>query len=432
MTDPSFLVLVSVVIALSIFLVTLISTNTALVLLIASMLLSPEIQLAEMPGHSVVVRLDDLLLAVIFFTWLAKLAVNKQLGLVRATPLNAPLGMLIVTCLASTLWGMMNGSVKNPIAGTFYVVKYLEYLFLYFLVANVIHDERQLRLMLWAMLLTAIIVAVCGYVQMMQFGMLYRLSAPFEGKPEPNTLAGYLLLVLSVCAGLALYVPSLMVRLLLLGLIAFLAPPFLFTYSRGGYLAFIGMYLTLCVLSRRYKPFLLFLLVIGIIAARTMLPASVYSRINETFDPRSQVQVAGARLSASPAARVLVYKYALEKWLQRPLLGFGVTGIGFVDSQYALIIGELGLAGIGVFTWLWWRIWRIGRRALALVQVPWGQGLALGFVAGFVGLLLLSFAGNVFVIVRIMEPFWCLAAMVMVMPAIPSMATQASPSALPA
>lgn len=421
MTDTNLLVLASVIAAITVFLITLLSTDAALVLLIFAMLLSPEISLAQVPGRSVVVRLDDLLLVVMFLTWLAKLAVNKQLGLIRSTPLNAPLGVLIAACLASTLWGIVNGSVKSPLAGTFYVIKYIEYLFLYFMVANMIHEERQLRVMLSALLATAVIVTLVGYFQMMQHGTLYRISAPFEGKPEPNTLAGYLLIIISVCAGLALYTRSLFFRLILVGLILFMAPPFLFTYSRGGYIAFIGVYLMLCILSRRHKPFLLFLLIIGVIAARTLLPASVYSRINETFDPRSQVQVAGARLAASPAARVLVYRYALEKWLERPLLGFGVTGIGFVDSQYALMIGELGLVGVLTFFWLWWRIWRIGRLALRVVQNPWGQGLTLGFVAGFSGLLLLSFAGNVFIIVRIMEPFWCLAAMVMVLPAIPSM-----------
>jgi len=41
--------------------------------------------------------------------------------------------------------------------------------------------------------------------------------------------------------------------------------------------------------------------------------------------------------------------------------------------------------------------------------------LTLGFLAGFVGLLIHSFSANTFVIVRIMEPFWFLAAVVMIL-----------------
>jgi len=417
MQDPGLIWLAGITIAVSVFLVTLLSTDTAILLLIVSMLLSPEFSLAQVPGRSVVVRLDDLLLGVIFLTWLGKLAINKQLGVVRATPLNAPLGLLIVACLASTMWGMVNGTVTHPLAGTFYVIKYIEYFLLYFMVANVIHREEQVRLFWRAMLITAVIVTVCAYVQIAQHGIVYRVSAPFEGKPEPNTLAGYLLLMMAACSGLALHAASTAYRVLMAALVVFMFPPFLFTYSRGAYLAFIVVYLVLCVLSKRYKPFLIVGLIIGVFAARTMLPPSVYERIASTFDPRSSVEVGGARLAASPAARVIVYRYVWEKWLERPVLGFGVTGIGFVDSQFALIIGELGLLGIGAFVWLWWRIWGIGYRAFVTVTEPFAQGLTLGFMAGFAGLLVLSFAGNVFIIVRIMEPFWCLAAMVMLIPA---------------
>lgn len=422
MNTPGLIVLASAVLAISVFLVTLINTDAAIVLLLLSMLLSPEIQLAGAPGHAVVIRFDDLLLVVIFLTWLAKQAVNKQLGLIRQTPLNAPLGLLIAVCLGSTMWGMINGTVERPIVGFFYVLKYIEYLVLYFLVANVIHDDRQVHFYLRVLLLTAAIIGIYGYVQMAQYGVgsFYRISAPFEGKPEPNTLAGYLLLILSLAGGLAIHVRSFSRRVLLLGLIAFLLPPFLFTYSRGGYVSFIASYLVLCLLSKRYKAFLFFGLLIGILVARLYLPHTVYERIADTFDPRGSVQIAGVHLATSPASRVMIWKYGWEKVLERPALGFGVTGIGFVDSQYVLILGELGLVGMATFLWLWWRLWRISYKAFRLVEDPLGQGLNLGFIAGFAGLLVLSFTGNIFVIVRIMEPFWFLAAMVLMLPSVMS------------
>lgn len=416
--DPGLLTLAGSVIAVSIFLVTLLSTDAAVILLVLSMLLSPEIALAQTATRAVVVRLDDLLLCVVFFTWLAKLAVNKQLGLVRQTPLNWPLGALIAVCLGSTMWGMIDGTVERPIVGFFYVLKYIEYLVLYFMAANVIRTERQVHLFLRVVLLTAAIVGILGYVQIMQHGPGYRITAPFEGKAEPNTLAGYLLLIMCLSAGLAIHVRSASRRILLLSLIFFLIPPFLFTYSRGGYLSFVASYLALCALSKRYKPLLVALLLIGAFVARFYLPVSVYQRIADTFDPRGRFEVAGVHLTASPASRIMIWKYGLEKLSERPILGFGVTGIGFVDSQYVLILGELGLMGLAVFTWIWWTILTISYRAFKLVTDPLGQGLNLGFVCGFIGLLVLSFTGNVFVIVRIMEPFWFLAAMVLTLPSV--------------
>ena len=123
MWDPTLTFLAASVIAASVFLITLISTDAAIVLLIYSMLLSPEISMGGGAGRAIVVRLDDLLLIVIFFTWLAKLAINKQLGLLRHTPLNVPLFAFIVSCILSTGWGALAGHLYKPVAGLFYVIK---------------------------------------------------------------------------------------------------------------------------------------------------------------------------------------------------------------------------------------------------------------------------------------------------------------------
>ncbi len=427
MNNPQLISLAAIIIAGSVFLVTIINTDAAMVLLLMSMLLSPEIVLAGGAGHDVVLRFDDLLLAVIFFTWLAKMAVNKQMGFIRQTPLNAPLGALIVVCLGSTLWGMIDGTVEKPIVGFFYVLKYIEYFVLYFLVANVIRDQKQIHFYLRVILFTAVIVGICAYVQLIQHGTGYRLSAPFEGKAEPNTLAGYLVIIIFLAAGLAVHVQSVNRRLALLGLIAFLLPPYLFTYSRGGYITFIASFIIFCFLSKRHKGFLFFTLLIGALVCRFYLPASVYERVADTFDQQRGFQYGGVKLSTSPAARIAIWKYGWEKLLKRPLFGFGVTGIGFVDSQYVLILGEIGLTGLLTFLWLWWRIWRISFKSFRLVTDPLGEGLTLGFMAGFAGLLVLSFTGNIFVIVRIMEPFWFIAAMVLMLPKVMSIEGESVP-----
>jgi hypothetical protein len=374
-------------------------------------------KLGALPARAVVIRFDDLLLGVIFVTWLAKLAINKQLGVLRSTPLNVPLGLFIVTCVGSTAWGILNGSVTNPTASLLYFLKYLEYFVLFFMAANVIRDRHQVDRFLKAMLFTAVIVSLYAYAQMMAYGTAFRVSAPFEGKPEPNTLAGYLLLMMALCLGLLLYSRSGAQRLALLALIGLMLVPFMYTYSRGGYVAFVVMYLTICVFSQRYRPLLWGLLVLGGFLIPTVIPSTVSERIAETFDPRSSVQFGGMRLSASPAYRLLVWKLVIEKWFQHPFLGSGVTGLGFVvDNQHALVLGEVGLLGVLVYIWVRWRLLAISFRHFKTMTDPLAQGLCLGFVAGLAGLLVQSFAGEIFIIVRIMEPFWFLAAIVIVLP----------------
>ena len=416
MNDPSFLFLVGLALAAGIFLLTLLNTNAAIMLLIVSMLLSPEIPLAHLPSRDVAVRADDLLLIVMFFTWLAKLAINKQLGLIRSTPLNGPVGAFILACIVSTAWGIANGSVDNPLAGFFYLLKYIEFFVLYFMVANVVRERAQVERFITALLITAACVLLYGYWQVASHGTGWRITAPFEGKAEPNTLAGYVVLIQALCLGLGLHSQSASKRLALVGFAGLMIPLLLFTYSRSGYLAFIAMYVSCCLLSKRYRPALWGLLVLGALAAPMVVPASVMERLGSTFDPRGQVEVGHMRLSHSPAARVLIWKYIGEKWKERPLLGFGITGIGFVDSQYVLVIGELGLLGLAAFLWMQGSLLSVSRRTFKLAEDPLAKGLSLGFFAGFIGLLVQSLAGNIFIIVRIMEPFWLLAAIITVLP----------------
>lgn len=413
MHDPTLVTLISLVVGGSVLLLTLINTNAAIVFLIFSMLLSPEINLgAVQPGRAVVIRFDDFLLGVVFLTWLAKLAINKQLGFLRSTPLNVPLGLFLISCIVSTSLGVMTGTIKNPLASMFYFLKYFEYFFLFFMVANVVRDRIQVRLFLQMMLATAVIVCLYGYGQMAVYGTGYRITAPFEGSAEPNTLAAYLVLIAGICGGLALYSPSPFRRLVLLGLILFMVPPLLYTYSRGGYVAFLAMYATLCVPSTRYRPLLIGILVIGLAASPILLPASVLERLAATFDPSGVPVVGGMRLSASPAFRVIVWKAMIERWKEQPLLGFGIAAVGLVDQQYMLVLGELGIVGFLLFLWVRVRLMAVSYGAFIKLDDPMLKGLSLGFIAGFVGLLVHSFAANIFIIVRVMEPFWFLAAMV--------------------
>lgn len=427
MLDPTLLVFAGIVLAAIVFLVTLVNTNAAITLLIFSMLLSPELPLAQLPQRAVVIRVDDLLLGLVFFSWLAKLAINKELGLIRSTPINRPLGFFTLSCAVSTILGMLTGTVTSPAAGLLYLLKYIEYFAVFFMTANVIRTRRQAVRFLNTMLLTAAVVGVLGYVQIAQYGIGIRVTAPFEGTPEPNTLAGYLVVMIGVVIGLLLYSPSGFQRFWLAGLLVLLVPTFLFTYSRGGYAAFIAMYLALCLFSKRFKPILIFLLLISVIAVPLLVPATVIGRLQDVFDPVGGYEFMGVRLAQSPSFRVMVWGWIIERVIHNPLFGYGLTGVGIVDSQHALVLGEQGLLGVLTYLWVRWRLWTVGYRIFKTTGDRWLKGLTLGFLAAFIGLLVHSFAANVFIIVRVMEPFWFLAALIVVLPRVLSEEASTTP-----
>jgi hypothetical protein len=67
-----------------------------------------------------------------------------------------------------------------------------------------------------------------------------------------------------------------------------------------------------------------------------------------------------------------------------------------------------------------WTVWRHARRIHATRRDPEERGLVLGFLAGFAGLLAHAFGSNTFIIVRIMEPFWLITGIVMMIPVLES------------
>ncbi|MFC1820487.1 hypothetical protein ACFLZG_05330, partial [Thermodesulfobacteriota bacterium] len=231
---------IALAIGFVIFIISFVSTEIALYILIFSMLLSPEFIVGATEGatlgRGVTLRLDDFILMIIGFSWLAKMSINKELGLFLRTPLNTPIAFYITICLVSTLFGSLFGRIQLK-TGFFFVLKYFEYMIIYFMVINHLETKKQARNYLWAMLITCAIVSVIGISQIPGGG---RVTAPFEGAAgEPNTFGGYLVFMISVTIGLFLTSPAFLNQLVYGALILLYTIPLLYTQSRSSYLSII-------------------------------------------------------------------------------------------------------------------------------------------------------------------------------------------------
>ncbi len=407
-------------IALIVFAVAFINIEWGLYILIFSMLLSPEIMVSKTEGASlgrgVTLRLEDFLLVVISFSWFAKNAVHKELGLFLKTPLNKPILFYMLACIISTGFGIMAGRT-SPTTGFFFVVKYFEYIIVFFMLINHVENLEQVNRFLFCLFLTCFIVSIIGMLQIPGGG---RVSAPFEGETgEPNTLGGYLVFMGMIVAGLLARTENLKTKQLLIVLLVAVIPPFLFTQSRSSYLAFIPALLTLGLMLEK-RVIMVGLILIALVVSPLFLPAAVKDRILFTFTqrehPGQQVTLGNVRLDTSTTARLRSWEDALNAWTKQPVLGYGVTGWRFIDAQFPRVLVETGVIGLTAFIFLLYSIFKLAITNLKELKTPYLQGLTIGFLAGYVGLLFHAIGANTFTIVRIMEPFWFMAGIITVLP----------------
>jgi O-antigen ligase len=225
--------------------------------------------------------------------------------------------------------------------------------------------------------------------------------------------------MLAVVAGLYLTSKSPQRKYVLAPLAVLVFIPLLYTLSRASYLALIPLVGGLLAFSQR-KLLIAFALALSLVLAPFLLPKAVVNRVLYTFTQPfhpGQTQIGGVRLDTSTSARLKAFQdIVFDDWPKHPTFGYGVTGYKFLDSQYLRVLVETGLVGLLAFLWLQISLFRRTRDILTRTQDPLFKGVALGFLAGFIALIVHSIGANTFIIVRIIEPFWFLAAMVMMIP----------------
>jgi O-antigen ligase len=152
------------------------------------------------------------------------------------------------------------------------------------------------------------------------------------------------------------------------------------------------------------------------------LPKSVIDRAAYTFtqpEEEGQLKIGDMKIDTSTSARLESWRLILQyDFVQRPLLGYGITGYSFVDAQIPTVLVNTGVLGLLAFLFLLGSVFLNALNTYRTCTDPLYSGIALGYLGAFMGLLIHAVGANTFIIVRIMEPFWFLTAIVILIPGI--------------
>lgn len=389
------------VIGLSVFLFCLRSPSLAILLLILSMLLSPEIQVKD----GIRLRGEELVVPLLAVALLAKTVIPRFRARLRTSPLDVVILALLLINVAASIRGGMIGSV-DPLESLFANLKILEFFLIYWLTFNYIRDTQRIKTLLLAGLGVLVFITVYSYLQIpgTEVHTTNRLTAPFEGSPEPTTLGGYFTLVLGILISMAIYDPGTEARRAWWILSGVVLVPILFTLSRTTYVSCAGMILLLALITRHRG--LLFGVSLGAVSAPLFLPHKIIERIQMTFRGSG-----GYAFDSSFMERIMVWKKAGFALEHSPLLGFGVPQ-GILDSQFARIILESGVLGLVAWICVLVTCLLLAFRTHRNAKNYFHKAIACGYAVGVIAMFIHALASITFYITRIAEPFWFLTGIV--------------------
>lgn len=412
-TDPILggTLVVAVVIAILMFVNPLLGILVCVAMLIGG-------QLVRLPtfGSEGAILPNDLLIPAIAAGWLWRGLLAHRVRFL-SSPLSWPLGTMLVVFILTFLAGMAQLpflSGHERIVSAMYVVRWFEYVLLYFIVADVVRARNAGRTVLWSLFAAATVIALLGFIQLKVFpdfsSMVPKGWDPHVGRLlstwfDPNFVAGFFSFIAVIAAAIALYSVG-RLRNALWAVAAIMSVGLVLTFSRSGYVSFIAGVTVLTFLKSR-RLFMLMVVIAGLVVISV---------------PRVQDRVLGAfAIDETAKTRIVSWKNALSVVHDFPLTGIGYNTYRYVqvdygfqknaaehsaggsDSSLLTILVTTGPAGLVVYLWMLWAYASIAWRAFRGGDSPFVKGLGLGALSAIASVTAHSFFINSLLYPHMME-----------------------------
>ena len=388
--------------------------NFLLSLLIFIIPLSPKIPL-NIFTRSILIRLEDLFIPVIFILWIIYAYINKKK--IFNSALTLPIVAYFCAGLLATLLGLFyKHTVSNPFFAFGLIFRNLEYYLIFFIVLSITKDIAQIRKWLQLWLAAVILVSIYGVIDyflgisggitgLYDKGWFYRQS---------NHMGGYLMIGLIL--SLSLMDKGKTERLLSIIALPLISFAIIFNLSRTTYLSSLAA-LTVYFFLKSKK--LLYIPVIAALALFLFMPRLINNtHLGKTLSSTVKEAVSFStkptdEYNYSPAGHRLRIRDSLKDFSKYPItgMGFGAKPLTLYDSMIAYIPATMGLLGIISCLWLLLCILTQLLLRYRFAVENYAKDFILSLIAVFCGILIHSLSSNAFIIAIISEPFWFLLAL---------------------
>lgn len=366
----------------------------------------------------------NLLFMIMLFSWIVPRILRGERLAVRtriALPLAAYLALLVLS--------VVRAAVAPPGGVSYDFVRMLKMVWqsglgfaAYFVVANNVEDDREVRNLLVTLAVGCSIGALISLRQYLGTASTRRIAGALG---DINDLAAYFAMCASMLVGLGFSSGAFgrIKGLIVWGSAALSCIAVTLPKSRGG---FVGVACGIGCLTYMTgkKAFIIFLVIIAL--SPLWAPGFVRDRVAETRVDSLAAGLVGDpedRLDPSAAVRLEIWSIVLRESVRSPIIGYGYGTVPYLTqdrlsrpfsahSLYFATLGETGLVGIAVLFWLISACARSGFELRRLASSRLNRGLATGFLAALAALLVANVFGQRFANMSIAGTFFFLAGLV--------------------
>ena len=310
--------------------------------------------------------------------------------------------------------------------------QWLTPIFFYFLTLWVVRDRQVLKTVAVLIMVTLTIVALMAIRDYMNVGDASFDESRIGGIAEhSNTLGAFFVYYMFLFLGFFLIYPKNQLKIwMLLIPFALCFRGIMVTFSRGAYLAFAAGSLAACWF--RHKLLFIGAVALGLLlmANPILLPSGIRFRIGQTIEHKMEdlnSDELEQNLEASSAHRITIWRGALQMIKKHPMWGVGYGAfpatipnyasgqLGYVDAHnsYLLIAAEMGIPTLLVFLLVLVMAWAYTYWLYHHTTDLSIKSIALGVMAGLVGLLVANMFGSRMDDQAVSSYFWILCGLVM-------------------
>jgi O-antigen ligase len=351
---------------------------------------------------------------ILFFSILMGIIYQKK-GFAKTSNTTVIIAFVIVSYLA--LWNSsIRFSLPLPLTRANILLpdwkNYAEMIFMYFLAINVIKDEDQQKLIVTIMSIIILFIAIRSYRNFTggdSFSYDKRDGGPFEVlRLGANHFGAFIVHYCAFLFGLFLLDKNKKRKWLFLATVLFGLHPILFSYSRGAYLATLGVLIFFGLVKKKSLLVVVFVL---LLVWQTILPASVVDRVMTTEDESGQ-------LESSAASRLNLWKQATDLFKRNPIFGVGFGGFGLSVSGEQLLtdthnfylktLSEQGIIGFVFLLIIIMKAFFSGWLLHKTGKTPFNKGLGLGFMGTVIAVMTTNMFGDRWSYFALGSYFWIL------------------------